>query len=365
LYQKIAEHLRKQILDGTLKPGAAVASIREMCAEWDCTPGTIQRAYQMLSQEGLLVSQAGRGTRVAGTVSPLASQSNETLRRAALVNKAEAFLLETITAGYIPAEIQGALDLALDRWRSSASKPGKPAGNQLRFAGSHDWVVTDLAHLYFGKQEMNASLALNYSGSLGGLMALADGSADIAGSHLWDAESGEYNLPFIRRVFPGKEMLVVTLAERRQGLIVRTGNPLKIQGFKDLIREDVKFINRQAGSGTRVWLDVMLNQEKISAGQINGYTDECLTHSDVARVVAEGRADAAVGLEIAAASYGLDFIYLNQERYDLVMHHETGSLPVVQKLIAWLASPEGKAFVAEHTGYESQLTGQTRVCTGL
>ena len=358
LYKKIAGVLRRLILEGQLKPGDRVQTVREMCSEWDCTPGTIQRAYQELVQEGLLVSQAGRGTRVSSVIPLVKSQVQETLRRANLVNRSESFLLEAITAGYSVEDIQQAMDIAMDRWRTGGSTVVLPPENTLRFSGSHDWVVSDLAHAYFGKLEKSTTLHLNYVGSLSGLMALAEGTADIAGCHLWDNETGEYNLPFVRRLLPGKETVVVTLAERRQGLIVRAGNPLQVRDLNDLTRKDIRFVNRQPGSGTRVWLDVMLSKLKISPSRVNGYERECQTHSEVAREIAEGTADTGIGLETAANSFGLDFIFLNKERYDLVMLEKTARLPSVQKLLRWLSSPTGREFVRIHPGYESDLTSQ-------
>jgi putative molybdopterin biosynthesis protein len=307
----------------------------------------------------LLVSQAGRGTRVAGNIPVLKGKTQETLRHLNLVNRSESFLLESITAGYSIEEVQQALDLAMDRWRSVQGTGTKAESSVIRFAGSHDLVVNDLAHSYFGKIEKKALFHLAYMGSLGGLIALAENKAEIAGCHLWDLEAGEYNLPFIKRLLPGRKALVVTLAHRRQGLIVHPDNPLGINALTDLTRREVRFINRQAGSGTRVWLDVMLKELGLSTEDINGYEREGLTHSEVARAVADGSADTGLGLEAAARSFGLDFIFLNRERYDLVLMEETATLPPVQRLINWLSSPDGRQFVAAHPGYEAESTGKT------
>jgi putative molybdopterin biosynthesis protein len=219
-------------------------------------------------------------------------------------------------------------------------------------------VLNDLAHSFFGRQLPECALRLHYTGSMGGLTSLAEGSADLAGCHLWDAETGQYNLPFVRRVLPNRAVTGVTLAHRRLGLILTPGNPLNIEGLTDLARPDVHFVNRQPGSGTRVWLDAMLNKQGIMPEKINGYSNERLTHSDVARVVAEGGADAGLGLETAARAFGLDFLFLTRERYDLLMLPDTAQRPPARALIAWLGSPAGKQFVNQHRGYESQETGQ-------
>lgn len=358
LYKQIAESIRKDILTGRYKPGDRLPSVRRLCEVWNCTPGTIQRAYNELAREGLLVSRAGRGTQIAGIVPQSKMQGQETIRRASLVNRMETALLEALTAGYQLSEIQQAMDLAMDRWRTLSVERTAPAAASLRFAGSHDMLVNELAHHFFGRVAQETRLQVTYVGSLGGLIALAEGKADLAGCHLWDEESNTYNIPFVHRLLPGKEVTVVTLAHRRQGLIVAPGNPLQIKELADLTRPGIRFVNRQSGSGTRVWLDAMLARDRVDPRSIHGYEDERLTHSDVARTVAEGSADVGLGLENAGNAFGLGFVFLNRERYDLIMQSETAQLPAVQDLIAWLAAEEGKQFVARHTGYESQETGQ-------
>jgi putative molybdopterin biosynthesis protein len=360
LYHQIADSIRQAILTGSLKPGDRLPSVRQLCEQWNCTPGTIQHAYRELAREGLVVSQAGRGTQVAGVVPQAKAQAQNTLRRAALVNRAEIFLLEALTGGYQLDEIQRAMDMAMDRWRSLSAEPTAPASECLRFAGSHDMVVNELARFFFGKITAGVRLELVYLGSLGGLMALAEGKADLAGCHLWDAESDTYNWPFIQRLLPGKAVTVVTLAHRRIGLILSPGNPKQICSLAELTGSGIRFVNRQPGSGTRVWLDAQLAMLKVSYRQIDGYEDERLTHSDVARAVAEGQADVGLGLETAAAAYGLDFFYLNEEQYDLVMLQETARRPEVQDLIRWLQSDEGKQFIDRHPGYGSQSAGQVK-----
>lgn len=357
LYHQIAETIRKEILNGFYKPGDRLPSVRKLCEDWNCTPGTIQRAYNELAREGLLVSQAGRGTQVAGIVPQAKAQGQETIRRANLVHHMEATLLEALTGGYSLNEIQQAMDLAMDRWRTIKAPRELQSTETLRFLGSHDMVVNELAHVFFGNVIPNVSLQLTYCGSLGGLIALVEGKADIAGCHLWDVESDSYNIPYIRRLLPGEDLKIITLAHRRQGLIVAPGNPHNINSLSDLTRSGVRFVNRQSGSGTRVWLDAMFLKLGIDPLQVQGFADERLTHTDVARAVAEGNADVGLGLETAGQTYGLDFVFLNRERYDLVMRSATAEQPAIQKLIIWMASEAGKQFVVQHIGYESQDTG--------
>jgi putative molybdopterin biosynthesis protein len=358
LYHQIAESIRQSILTGSTKPGDRLPSVRQLCEQWNCTPGTVQRAYQELAQEGLVVSQAGRGTQVASAIPQAKTQVQHMLRQAALVNKAESFLLEALTGGHSLDEIQRAMDMAMDRWRALSVQREPAASEVLRFAGSHDMVLNELARNFFEHHIEGVRLELVYLGSLGGLIALAEGKADLAGCHLWDAESDRYNLPFVQRLLPGKAVRVVTLAHRRIGLMVAPGNPKQNYALQDLTRPDTRFVNRQPGSGTRVWLDATLSNFGIAAKQINGYSDERLTHSDIARAVAEGQADAGLGLETAAVAYGLDFIYLNEEQYDLVFMEEVAQRADVQSFIAWLQSGEAKQFIDQHPGYDSRFTGK-------
>lgn len=358
MYQQIAESIRRDILEGKLKPGDRLPAIRTLCEQWSCTPGTIQRAYNELAREGLLVSRAGRGTQVAGDIPRARSQAQGTLRRAALVHRSEEFLLEVLTAGYSLHEIQLALDMAMDRWRALESAQEESPVEVLRFAGSHDGLMDQLSREYFGKIQPGVELRLSFNGSLGGLIALAESRCDLAGCHLWDAESNTYNLPFIRRLLPGKQVTVVHLADRRQGLILAPGNPLKINDLKDLIQPGVRFVNRQPGSGTRVWLDSQIQQLGLDSKAISGYNDERTTHSDVARAVADGKADAALGLESAAEAYGLDFIFLTRETYDLVMLTETAERELLQQFLAWLSTDTACQLISQRPGYDSRHTGE-------
>ncbi len=255
LYQKIVESIRQRILEGELQPGDRLLTVREMTQDWNCTTGTVQRAYNELSKQGLVVSRPGQGTHISGAL-PLPKDTP--LRRAALVHRAEAFLLEVLTAGYTADEVEQSFRLALDRWRVTEQSPAPAAEQTIRFSGSHDLAVDWLA-ANFRRFAPDHMLEVSFCGSLAGLIALAENSADLAGSHLWDAETGEYNTPFVQRLLPNRRTALVTLAHRRLGLVVPPGNPQNIEGLKDLTGPDVRFINRQTGSGTRVWLDTALS----------------------------------------------------------------------------------------------------------
>ena len=353
LYHQIIEAIRKQIMLGELKPGDRLPPVREMMVQWNCTIGTVQRAYQELAAQGLVTSHAGKGTHVVDRPPP---QEDTPMRRLNLVHRAEAFLLEVLTAGYEAGEVEDAVRQALDRWRAVAQQVHVPTADLLRFFGSHDLAIAWLA-THFVEISRGYTLQLNFTGSLGGLIALAEGKADLAGCHLWDQETDTYNVPFVRRVLPGRRIALVTLAHRRLGLILPAGNPLKVHGLSDLKRPELRFINRQAGSGTRVWLDAVLHQQKITASEITGYKDEKLTHTEVARAVAEGQADVGIGLEAAALAYNLGFVLLTRERYDLAIPEESFFSPAIQTLVGWLQGKEAQAVFSRLGGYEGSAAG--------
>ena len=353
LYRKIAESIRQEILSGQRKPGDRLPSIRESAEIWGCTIGTIQHAYQELARQGLITSRAGLGTRVIDNP-PLLDETP--MRRAMLTHRAEAFLLEVLTAGYKLEEIDQAFRQAMDRWRQVEPQGAAAEPNTLSFAGSHDLVMTWLAS-HFPEIAPGCLLQLSFSGSLGGLIALAEGKADIAGSHLWDEESDTYNTPFVRRLLPGKRVALVTVAHRRLGLILPSGNPAGIKGLKDLTHADLRFVNRQSGSGTRVWLDIAIHKAGLHPDQIQGYTDERVTHSAVAQAVAEEKAEVGIGLEAAALSYGLDFLFLTHDRYDLVAPAPVMETVPMQALVDWLQTPSTHTVIENLGGYDTHSTG--------
>lgn len=354
LYQKIVASIRKDILSGALKPGDRLPPVRQMTAQWDCTSATVLRAYQELARQGLITSRAGQGTKV--TQKPF-DQDPLPLRRATLLNRIEANLLDLITAGYSPDEVENATRMALDRWRALNSQSDDGPTDILRFVGSHDPAITLIASRTQAIQP-GLAMQLTFTGSLGGLIALAEKDADLAGCHLWDEESNTYNAPFIRRLFPGQKMAVLTLARRRIGLIVPPGNPQQVERLDDLIRPGVQFVNRQPGSGTRVWFDTQLKRLGLAAAQIAGYADERMTHSEVASAIAKGPGNAGLGLQTAALAFGLDFILLNTERYELVVPTQVWERPAMQGLYRWLGTSEASQAIEALGGYDVSETGR-------
>ena len=225
--------------------------------------------------------------------------------------------------------------------------------------GSHDMVL-DLAASFLRGADPGVTLASSNVGSLGGLVALRDGQCHIAGSHLLDPASGEYTLPYLDRVFGAAagDVAVVRLVHRSQGLIVAAGNPLGIGGLPDLGGPGVRYVNRQRGAGTRVLLDVLLGREHLAASSIKGYAREEPTHLAVAAAIASGRADAGLGIMAAAQPFGLDFVPLVTEPYDLVI--APGALESRQLAPLWelLRSDPFKASVEELGGYSAKEMGR-------
>jgi putative molybdopterin biosynthesis protein len=182
--------------------------------------------------------------------------------------------------------------------------------------GSHDMTLDLLAQ--FLAQRGRRLVSAN-AGSLGGLVALRRGEAHLAGSHLLDPNTGEYNLSYIDRYLPETPVQLVTWVGRIQGLLLRKGNPKGIGSLRDLSRPDVRCVNRQRGAGTRVLLDYYLQKEEIPVQSIQGYDQEEYTHLAVAAAVASDRADCGLGIQAAARALDLDFLPLYTERYDLVI----------------------------------------------
>jgi putative molybdopterin biosynthesis protein len=225
--------------------------------------------------------------------------------------------------------------------------------------GSHDMVL-DLASSFLHADDPMVTLASSNVGSLGGLVALRDGLCHIAGSHLLDPASGEYTLPYIDRIFgeAAGDVAVVRLVERTQGLIVADGNPLGISGLPDVCRAGVRYVNRQRGAGTRVLLEVMLVRQGLAADSIEGYAREEPTHLAVAAAIAAGRADAGLGIMAAAQAFGLGFVPLATEPYDLAVAPGVLESPQLAPLWALLKSDHFKASVEELGGYSAKEMGR-------
>lgn len=222
--------------------------------------------------------------------------------------------------------------------------------------GSHD-LTLDLLAQFLSAYDRRLTSA--NAGSLGGLVALKRGEAHMAGSHLLDPESGEYNLPYFEQYIPGVPVRVIGLVDREQGLIVAKSNPKNIQGLEDLSRPDVSFVNRQRGAGTRILLDYHLDRLGIKPTEIRGYNEEEYTHLTVAAAVSSGRADCGMGIHAAADALEMDFLPLYKERYDLIVPEEIYHSRLMAPLWMVINGPDFKKGVESLPGYGTKNTGKT------
>lgn len=236
-------------------------------------------------------------------------------------------------------------------------KPLDEIANTVVMVGSHDLTLDLLANL-LGKYYPPVFLSSHSVGSLGGILAIKRGNCHMAGSHLLDPETGEYNFPYIHTYLNGIQVKVIHLVFREQGLMIQRGNPKKIKGLGDLLRKDITFINRQKGSGTRILLDHTLKTLSLDSNQIRGYEKEEFTHMAVASTVASGIADAGLGILPAAKAMNLDFIPMAKERYDLIIPTIYFEDEKVQKVIEMVRSEEFKRAVSQMGGYDVSKTGE-------
>jgi len=229
--------------------------------------------------------------------------------------------------------------------------------NTLICIGSHDPII-DIASDIMHSRNKRYYLSSTNVGSTGGLMALKTGETHIAPTHLLDMETGEYNSSYLKKYLPDKRICLVKCVNRIQGFMVKKGNPKNIITFEDIKREDVKFVNRQRGSGTRLLLDYNLNKLNIGPDKINGYSREEFTHLAVAAAVESGDADVGLGVYSASAMMGLDFIPICNEEYDLAIPEEFIDMEIVKEFIETIKSNEFKEKLDELGGYDYSGTGK-------
>ena len=240
-----------------------------------------------------------------------------------------------------------------------AVTPGRPQKEAIIAMGSDDPALEALAGAL--RQRGGApDVYVVPVGSLDGLIALRQGVCRLAGCHLLDDESGDYNVSYVRHLFPGQRMLLLTLAQREQGLLVAGGNPRHVQGLADLARADITFVNRRRGAGTRLWLDGQLGRLGIASDQVRGYYREVNTHFEVAEAVARGEADVGLGVLAAARQQELGFVPLFEERYELVVPEVDVADPGLRPLFDYLQTAEGRGVVGGLAGYEVTRTGAER-----
>jgi len=252
----------------------------------------------------------------------------------------------------------------IDEWIVSSSRQfigikqsKKELNNHLVIMGSNDMTIELLSH-EIEREFPEVSVSWANVGSIGGLVALGRGICHVAGCHLFDPATGMYNLPYLHQYLPNTETVVVNLVYREQGLIVKPGNPMGIEGLQDLVRPEIVFINRQKGSGTRILLDFKLKQMGIDPQQIMGYEKEVFTHTEVAIKVLNGTAHVGLGIFSAAKALGLEFIPIAQERYDLVIPQQNLHTKPIKALLHIIRSDHFKKIVEQMGGYETKDSGK-------
>ena len=229
--------------------------------------------------------------------------------------------------------------------------------NTVVIIGSHD-ITLDILGDEVRRKKRNIRISSGNVGSLGGLLALRKGRCHIAGSHLLDTVTGEYNISYIKRYVKGVSVAVFHLTLREQGLIVAKGNPKGIKGVEDLTRTDIAFVNRQTGSGTRVLFDHQLDQSGVNADAVKGYDHEEFTHMAVAVDVLSGAADTGMGIYAAAKALGLDFVPIAREQYDLIIPSKMLDQPNIQTVLNTIKSGHFRERIISLGGYDPSKSGE-------
>ncbi len=229
--------------------------------------------------------------------------------------------------------------------------------------GSHDICLDILADIL--KQSHNLRLVSTNAGSMGGIMALRRGETHFSGIHLLDVDSGDYNTTYLRKYLSDKKWLLVNLAKRQQGLIIKKGNPLRLNSLQDIQNKEIRYINRQPGAGTRILFDYLLAQENLEPSQINGYTREEFTHLAIAAAVKNDAADAGLGIFAAARAMDLDFIPICEERYDLCILSELLSSEWLQILLDIIRGKEFISRAFDFGGYALDISGKIIESNGI
>lgn len=233
--------------------------------------------------------------------------------------------------------------------------------NTIRLSGSHDFLVEHLTK--YVSQYTNLQIQPTYIGSLEGLMMIYRGAADVAAIHLLDPNTKQYNIPFIKQFFIHEKISVVRFASREQGFIVAKNNPKRIIGFQDLIRNEVSFINRQKGSGTRFLFDTFLSQYEIDPKDVKGYQSEEWNHLSTAAHISRGSADVGFGIRSAAEQLGLDFVLVTKEEFDLVFRWTEENKHELENLYELICSEQFKASIVEISGYKINDLGKIKYNT--
>ena len=254
----------------------------------------------------------------------------------------------------IPRDSEGIA--AHDLVRVKLLRPMEEIGKTLVVTGSHD-IILDVINDLMLERASGMSLASTHVGSLSGLIALKKREAHLAPSHLLNEEDGTYNVSAVREIFPGERMVIIKGVRRRQGFIVKKGNPKGIRTAADLTPE-IRYINRQRGAGTRVLFDYLLRQAGKRPEEITGYENEAATHMSVAIAVQKDNADTGMGIYSCAKALGLDFVDAAFEEYDFVTREEYLDLPFLREFRDVLAGEAFRTRLEKLGGYSCEETGK-------
>ena len=238
------------------------------------------------------------------------------------------------------------------------ANPAAPATSEEMIICGQDPVL-DILTRHLEKQLPQVRILRNYVGSIDGLSALYHGRANVATTHLWDSDTDSYNTPYVRRLLPGHPVLIVNLVYRTAGFFVTRDNPLGLHHWTDLLKPGIRLVNRERGSGARVLLDEKLRAAGLDRNLIGGYDREETSHLAVASCVARGEADVGIGTEKAALQVAnIDFVPMQQERYDLVIRREDAGKPAFQAMLSILRSPAFRNEIEGMGGYDLKQIGQ-------
>lgn len=238
-----------------------------------------------------------------------------------------------------------------------AFRPWENLDRNILSVGSHD-LTQDVLGSLLRQRDPGIRLSSVNTGSFGGIMALRRGEAHLAGIHILDPDSGEYNRPALREYLAGVPVVLVNLVYRSQGLLLEKGNPAGITGLEDVARRKIPYVNRQKGSGTRILLDQVLRREGIAPGDLEGYALEEYTHLGVGTAILAGQARTGLGIYSAAHSLGLDFLPLYEERYDLAVRRDFYESELFAALLSVMRGAEFAERVGALGGYSTRDTGR-------
>ncbi|MBY0120389.1 helix-turn-helix transcriptional regulator [Bacillus sp. S/N-304-OC-R1] len=242
-----------------------------------------------------------------------------------------------------------------------AAHSNKDSNNLLNprtFVISGQDIALDLLAKQLEKEEMNIRPLRLYTGSLNSLISMYQNQCDLVSLHLFDGDTGTYNIPYVKKIMTGIPFIVINFLSRWAGLYVQKGNPKNISGWMDLNRDDISIINREKGAGARVLLDEQLRIHGIRSVEVNGYSLEETSHLAVAAAIKGEKADVGIGIEHAAKITDLDFIPLIKERYDLVLLKTEENAAIIEKLKETLSSSELKKELKMMGDYDLTETGK-------